>query len=81
MSLEHSPGRAGAAAFTVNEFCAAHRISRSKLYLMWGEGIGPRYFNVGTKRLITTEAAADWRRAREAATRQYGTAAKAGAAA
>jgi hypothetical protein len=58
---------AGRAAYTVNEFCDAHRISRSKLYELWSAGIGPRFIQVGTKKIITNEAAADWRRAGEAA--------------
>jgi hypothetical protein len=78
MSLEHSPARQGArtaytvsdlgdrAAFTVDEFCSAHRISRSKLYQMWNAGIGPRIMRIGTKVLITIEAAEAWRREREA---------------
>ena len=52
--------------FTIAEFCAVHRISRSRLYQEWKEGTGPRFFHVGTKVLITREAAADWRREREA---------------
>jgi len=70
MSLEHSPARQGGpkpAAYTVTEFCIAHRLSRSKLYQLWAAGIGPRWMYVGTKRLISHEAAADWRREREAA--------------
>ena len=75
MSLqEHSSARhtvksqdAGRAAYTVNEFCDAHRISRSKLYELWSAGIGPRFIQVGTKKIITNEAAADWRRQSEAA--------------
>jgi hypothetical protein len=55
------------AAFTITEFCDSHRISRSMLYKMWSEGSGPRTMPVGTKVLITVEAAADWRREREAA--------------
>jgi predicted DNA-binding transcriptional regulator AlpA len=55
------------AAFTVNEFCEAHRISRAKLYCMWGDGTGPRRMKIGTKTLISVEAAADWRRERAAA--------------
>jgi hypothetical protein len=31
------------------------------LYIMWRQGAGPRYMNVGRKKLITVEAAADWR--------------------
>lgn len=69
MSLEHSPARqAGRAAFTIPEFCDAHRISRSKLYQMWAAGTGPRIMRIGTKVIITNEAAADWRIEPEAAT-------------
>jgi len=58
---------AGRAAYTIAEFCLAHRISRSKLYDLWTTGRGPRFTQVGTKRIITNEAAADWRREGEAA--------------
>ena len=78
MSLEHSPARECAApayaAYTIPEFCVAHRIGRSALYKLWSEGNGPRRIQVGTGRsskvLISLEAAADWRREREAATKQ-----------
>jgi hypothetical protein len=74
MSLEHSPAKGGSsirvplarAAYTLSEFCEAHRISRSQLYKYWQKGQGPRFFWVGTKRCISIEAAADWRREREA---------------
>jgi hypothetical protein len=76
MSLEHSPARVGRGgvktdreAFTVTEFCEAHRISRSKLYQLWAVGAGPRFMQVGTKRIITVDAAADFRRDLEAASR------------
>ena len=43
MSLEHSPARQGKrAAYSLNEFCEDHRISRSMLYKLWAAGIGPR---------------------------------------
>ena len=62
------------AAYTVPEFCIAHRVGRTALYKLWGEGKGPRRFQIGTGRsskvLISVEAAADWRREREAATKQ-----------
>jgi hypothetical protein len=66
---EQSLGRQGVApaAYTVDEFCEAHRLSRSKLYQLWDAGIGPRKMNVDKKVRITVEAAADWRREREAA--------------
>ena len=82
MSL-HSPGRqtgrrikasgvegGGAqdrAAYSIAEFCEAHRISRSKLYQLWGAGIGPRFMKVGVRGLISIEAAAEWRSEREQA--------------
>ncbi len=63
MSLEHSPSRQ---AYTVQEFCTTHRISRSMLYKMWREGTGPRFILIGaTKRIITAEGAADWRHENE----------------
>jgi hypothetical protein len=58
------------AVYTVNEFCTAHRISRSQLYKLWQAGVGPRIMRVGSKILITNEAAADWRSKREAASTQ-----------
>ena len=51
--------------YTVAEFCTAHRLSRSRIYKEWTEGTGPRVMRVGTKVLISREAAADWRRSRE----------------
>jgi hypothetical protein len=50
-------------AFTVNEFCARHRISVQLFYKNRNEM--PRTFRVGTRVLISREAAAAWRRARE----------------
>jgi hypothetical protein len=82
MSLEHSPAREGVgphrrhgdrggepepAAYTIDEFCSAHRMSRSQLYKLWHAGVGPRFFLVGNKRRISNEAASDWRRQGEAA--------------
>ncbi len=54
-------------AFNIPEFCARHRISRAGLYNFWKAGTGPRYMMVGNRRRISREAAADWRRDREAA--------------
>lgn len=54
-------------AFSVDEFCRAHRISRGSLYNYWNSGVGPKYMKVGHRRLISAEAASEWRREREAA--------------
>lgn len=73
MSLEHSPSRdrkaTGASitdpSYTVKEFCAAERISRTTLYKAWAEGWGPQFYWVGTTRRITHQARVAWQRARE----------------
>lgn len=64
------PAREEIAAYTINEFCRAHRIGRATLYELWKRGIGPRYFNIGGHRRISVEAAADFRAAGEAAARE-----------
>ena len=53
------------AALGISEFCAAHSISRSSYYNLVREGRAPRTFRVGTKVLISVEAAAEWRRSME----------------
>jgi hypothetical protein len=53
------------AAFTVSEFCEAHRISRALFYLLVREGTGPRILKAGRRTLITIDAAAEWRRRME----------------
>lgn len=55
------------AAYTILEFCHSHRLSRAKLYQLWDQGAGPRIMRIGAKVLISAEAAAQWRRDREAA--------------
>lgn len=50
-------------AFSVNEFCGRHRISVQLFYKNRKQM--PRTFNVGTRVLISKEAAAAWRRERE----------------
>ena len=74
MSLEHSPARgrkmANAAitdpSYTVEEFCAAERMSRSMLYKAWAEEWGPDFYWVGVTRRITHRARLEWQRQREA---------------
>ena len=46
---------------TVNEFCAAHRISRSLLYRLIKQGRGPRLTKINNSTRISNEAAAAWR--------------------
>jgi hypothetical protein len=54
-------------AYSVDEFCARHRISPQLFYKLKPQGLMPVTFNVGTRVLISREAAAAWRRARETA--------------
>jgi hypothetical protein len=55
-------------AYSVEEFCRRNRISVQLFYKFRNEM--PVTFRVGTRLLISKEAAAAWRRAREAATHQ-----------
>jgi hypothetical protein len=52
-------------AFSIGEFCRRHRISVQAFYKFRDEM--PLTFRVGTRVLISREAAAAWRRQREAA--------------
>ena len=54
------------AAYSIDEFCEDHGICRATLYNLWSRGEGPRFFHIGRRRLITAEAAADYRRDLEA---------------
>jgi hypothetical protein len=53
-------------AYTIPEFCRRHGFSQSKYFQMAAAGEGPRVMHVGKRVLISREAGADWRRAREA---------------
>jgi hypothetical protein len=57
-------------AFTKQEFCDAHRISRSKYFELKRRGQGPVETAEGT---ITFESAAVWRRRRTAASKRSST--------
>lgn len=53
------------AAFTISEFCEAHRISRAMFYELARLGRAPRVMCVGRRRLISQESASDWRKSME----------------
>jgi len=53
-------------AYTVEEFCRRNRISVQAFYKH--SSLMPNSFYVGTRRLISREAATRWRAEREAAT-------------
>lgn len=46
--------------YSVRDFCAAHSLSRSFLYRLVKEGLGPKLLKVGSKTLISREEARRW---------------------
>lgn len=60
--------KALAMAFSVDEFCLAHRIGRASFYNLLKAGTGPATMKVGGRTLVSVEAAAAWRRRMEAET-------------
>jgi hypothetical protein len=52
-------------AYSIPKFCELHNICRATFYNLRKAGKGPRLMKVGTRTLISVEAAADWRRERE----------------
>jgi hypothetical protein len=64
-----------AAWYSIREFCQAHRLSISMYFKLKAQGLAPRELAVGSRRYISFESAADWRREREIAAQQQETAA------
>lgn len=62
MNTSTPSARPSAAVYSVNSFCAAHDITKVTFYGLLKKGIGPRIMKVGTRTLISLEAAAEWRR-------------------
>jgi hypothetical protein len=56
-------------AFTIAEFCAAHRISRATYYNLKKKNQGPAEAHVLGRIIVTRESAAAWRQACMAARR------------
>jgi hypothetical protein len=48
------------AAYSIAEFCAAYGISPAFYFALKKKGEGPAEMHVGSRRLITKEAAAEW---------------------
>lgn len=61
-----------AAAYSIGEFCKAHRISRAHLYNLIKRGEGPTLFRVGRRVLVSNEAAIAWRQRMEVAAKRHG---------
>ncbi len=60
-------------ALSIQQFCQAHSISEDFFYKLKRQGEAPRLMKVGTRTLISLEAAAEWRLQHE---QQSATAAK-----
>jgi predicted DNA-binding transcriptional regulator AlpA len=54
-------------AYSVDEFCNSHRISRTNFYRLKRRGEAPQTMKVGARTLISREAAARWRLRMESA--------------
>jgi hypothetical protein len=66
VGLPRPPPPSPARAFTISQFCEAFQISRGMYHKLKKQGLGPREMIIGTRRLITIEAAREWVREREA---------------
>jgi len=62
-------------AYSVDEFCRRHNLCRASFYNLVKAGRGPRIMKVGSRTLISIEAAAEWRRRMESETSSAGKAA------
>ena len=49
---------------SIDQFCESHGISRPHFYRLRAQGLTPTEFRLGTRVLITKEAAEAWRRER-----------------
>ncbi|WP_426527258.1 hypothetical protein [Bradyrhizobium sp. McL0615] len=61
----HEPQPVPTLAMSIPQFCAAHSISEGFYYKLKKQQLNPREMKVGTRTLITFEAAADWRAKRQ----------------
>jgi predicted DNA-binding transcriptional regulator AlpA len=56
-------------AWTIDEFCEAHGISRATFYNLRNRAAAPRIYRVGARVFVSDAAAADWREQMESAAR------------
>jgi hypothetical protein len=57
----------GPLALSIREFAEAHNISLDTYFRLRRDGAGPRVMHVGSRTLVSIEAAEAWRREREEA--------------
>jgi hypothetical protein len=65
-SAPPSDGLPPLGCYTIPTFCTAHNLSQAFYYKLKSQGLGPVEMKVGSRRLVSFEAAAEWRREREA---------------
>ncbi|TWB63043.1 hypothetical protein FBZ94_103743 [Bradyrhizobium sacchari] len=58
-------------AYSIEQFCQAHGISIDLYFKMQRQGLGPATMKVGSRTLISVEAAAAWRRERESDAKNF----------
>lgn len=58
-------------AMSIPEFCEAHGFSTALFFKLKRKGLTPRTMKVGTRTLISLEAAAAWREGRENASNYF----------
>jgi predicted DNA-binding transcriptional regulator AlpA len=51
--------------FSIDSFCHAHNICRATFYNLLKRGEAPNTMQVGGRKMISVEAAAEWRRRME----------------
>lgn len=61
------PPAADPDALSIERFCQQHSISLSFYFKLAAAGLGPKTIAIGSRRLITREAASEWRSQRAAA--------------
>lgn len=47
-------------AYTIQQFISAYQISRTSLYRLWKQNLGPSTLRVGRKVLISVDGAEAW---------------------
>jgi len=54
-------------SYTVDEFCIAERIGKVRLYEEWKDGVGPRFYWNGNRRIIPHSARLEYQQRKMAA--------------
>lgn len=63
--MSSSAAQTEASAYSIAEFCTRHRIGKTTYYELKNSGKGPLEMKIGSRVLISVEAAEAWRRRME----------------